>query len=58
MGIKQAAKRRLGFEMGYNSEVSDFKLIEKILYRADCADGKFEEFERKYIFYLLKLNKK
>lgn len=44
VGIKLAAQRRMDFELGFKSDLKEYKLIEKILYRAD-SDNKFEEFE-------------
>ena len=45
-GIKSAATRRMAFELGLETKVYDYKLIEKILYRA-TSDSLFEEFECK-----------
>jgi len=47
-GIKTAAVRRMQFEFGVNTQISDYSVIEKILYRAD-SDDTFEEFELDYI---------
>jgi len=44
IGVKFAAQRRIDFELGFKSDIKDYKLIEKILYRAD-SDNKFEEYE-------------
>ena len=49
IGIKLAAQRRIDFELGFKSDSKEYKLIEKILYRAD-SDNKFEEFECTFKF--------
>jgi len=50
IGIKLAAQRRMNYELGLKSDWEEYKLIEKILYRAD-SDPKFEEFECKQYFF-------
>jgi len=52
LGIKLAALRRMDYELGFKSDQNEYKLVEKILYRAD-SDLKFEEFE--CIIYLKEL---
>lgn len=44
LGIKLAAKRRMNLELGFDSNENEYKLVEKILYRAS-SDSKFEEYE-------------
>jgi isopentenyl-diphosphate delta-isomerase len=48
LGIRKAAVRRMKFELGIDSHIDDYFLMEKILYRAD-SDEIFEEFEVDYI---------
>lgn len=45
-GIISAAKRRMNFELSIKTKEEDYRIIEKILYRADSSEI-FEEFERK-----------
>ncbi len=49
IGIKLAAMRRMDYELGFKSENKEYKLVEKILYRAD-SDMKFEEFEGMHFY--------
>ncbi len=47
-GIKRAAVRRMKFELGLDTQIKDYILHEKILYRSD-SDEVFEEYEMDYI---------
>ena len=47
-GIKRAAVRRMKFELGLDTDIKDYVLYEKILYRSD-SDEVFEEYELDYI---------
>ncbi len=48
IGVRRAAVRRMNYELGIQTNVKDYYLMEKILYRAD-SDAMFEEFEVDYI---------
>jgi isopentenyl-diphosphate delta-isomerase len=48
IGIKNAAIRRMKYELGMTTSFKDYFLYQKILYRAD-SDKIFEEFELDYI---------
>lgn len=47
-GIRRAAQRRMNYELGIESDIAEYKIFEKILYRAD-SDNSFEEYELDYI---------
>ena len=48
IGIRNAAVRRIKFELGMNTNIDQYFVRERILYRAD-SDEIFEEFELDYI---------
>lgn len=50
-GIKSAVIRRMEFELGIRSQITDYHLIGKILYKAK-SNAVFEEYELDYVFLM------